>query len=118
MWVSCPNGRVTLSDTLSPAQVTEDVHRLLHQGLYHFVCRGKVSVKGKGEMLTYFLEGRADSSGSQGLTRLHKPCSYRRAGLRGRLAMGRPPGAPMVRATLGALQGAQHPPLGVVGKDA
>lgn len=99
-------------------QVTEDVHRLLHQGLYHFVCRGKVSVKGKGEMLTYFLEGRADGSGSQGLTRLHKPCSYRRAGLRGRLAMGRPPGAPMVRATMGALQGAQHPPLGVVGKEA
>ncbi|XP_012694868.2 adenylate cyclase type 1 [Clupea harengus] len=41
-------------------QVTEDVFRLL-QGHYEFMCRGKVTVKGKGEMLTYFLEGRAQS---------------------------------------------------------
>ncbi|XP_030628435.1 adenylate cyclase type 1 [Chanos chanos] len=39
-------------------QVTEDVYCLLC-GQYHFVCRGKVSVKGKGQMLTYFLEGRS-----------------------------------------------------------
>ena len=40
--------------------MTEDVFRLL-QGHYEFMCRGKVTVKGKGEMLTYFLEGRAQS---------------------------------------------------------
>uniref|UniRef100_A0ABI7X3J4 Adenylate cyclase type 1 n=1 Tax=Felis catus TaxID=9685 RepID=A0ABI7X3J4_FELCA len=28
-------------------QVTEEVHRLLRRGTYRFVCRGKVSVKGK-----------------------------------------------------------------------
>ncbi|XP_067086288.1 LOW QUALITY PROTEIN: adenylate cyclase type 1-like [Osmerus mordax] len=39
-------------------QVTEDVHRIV-SAHYDFVCRGKVSVKGKGQMLTYFLEGRS-----------------------------------------------------------
>ncbi|XP_056621411.1 adenylate cyclase type 1 [Triplophysa dalaica] len=42
-------------------QVTEDVFRLL-SGHYRFLCRGQVSVKGKGQMLTYFLEGRASQS--------------------------------------------------------
>uniref|UniRef100_A0A9J7YG30 Adenylate cyclase type 1 n=1 Tax=Cyprinus carpio carpio TaxID=630221 RepID=A0A9J7YG30_CYPCA len=43
-------------------QVTEDVFRLL-SGYYHFQCRGQVSVKGKGQMLTYFLEGRTAQAG-------------------------------------------------------
>ncbi|XP_062251808.1 adenylate cyclase type 1 [Platichthys flesus] len=38
-------------------QVTEDVYRVLTDH-YDFVCRGQVSVKGKGQMLTYILEGR------------------------------------------------------------
>uniref|UniRef100_A0A3B5AMI8 Adenylate cyclase type 1 n=1 Tax=Stegastes partitus TaxID=144197 RepID=A0A3B5AMI8_9TELE len=42
-------------------QVTEDVYRLITQ-YYNFVCRGQVSVKGKGQMLTYFLEGRRQAS--------------------------------------------------------
>ncbi|XP_068446068.1 adenylate cyclase type 1-like isoform X1 [Clinocottus analis] len=42
-------------------QVTEDVHRLMAD-YYDFVCRGQVSVKGKGQMLTYFLEGRRQGS--------------------------------------------------------
>ncbi|KAE8597127.1 hypothetical protein XENTR_v10016361 [Xenopus tropicalis] len=46
-------------------QVTEDVHRILKSCNYEFVCRGKVSVKGKGEMLTYFLEGKIDGTNSQ-----------------------------------------------------
>lgn len=44
-----------------PLQVTEDVHRLITD-YYNFVCRGQVSVKGKGQMLTYFLEGRRQGS--------------------------------------------------------
>lgn len=43
-------------------QVTEDVHRLIAD-YYQFVCRGQVSVKGKGQMLTYFLEGRSLQAG-------------------------------------------------------
>nr|XP_014683825.2 adenylate cyclase type 1 isoform X1 [Equus asinus] len=54
-------------------QVTEEVHRLLRRGAYRFVCRGKVSVKGKGEMLTYFLEGRTDGNGSQSRTAENDP---------------------------------------------
>ncbi|XP_072009218.1 adenylate cyclase type 1 isoform X3 [Engystomops pustulosus] len=46
-------------------QVTEDVHRILKRCNYEFVCRGKVSVKGKGEMLTYFLEGKIDGINAQ-----------------------------------------------------
>ncbi|XP_037325818.2 adenylate cyclase type 1-like [Pungitius pungitius] len=42
-------------------QVTEDVHRLITD-YYDFVCRGQVSVKGKGQMLTYFLEWRRPGS--------------------------------------------------------
>lgn len=44
-------------------QVTEEVYRLLNTN-YDLVCRGKVSVKGKGEMLTYFLEGKVQCVGS------------------------------------------------------
>ncbi|XP_076186844.1 adenylate cyclase type 1 isoform X2 [Aptenodytes patagonicus] len=46
-------------------QVTEEVQRILKRCSYEFMCRGKVSVKGKGEMLTYFLEGKADGNNSQ-----------------------------------------------------
>uniref|UniRef100_A0A672YYC4 adenylate cyclase n=1 Tax=Sphaeramia orbicularis TaxID=375764 RepID=A0A672YYC4_9TELE len=42
-------------------QVTEDVYRLITDS-YDFVCRGQVSVKGKGQMLTYFLNGRKQGS--------------------------------------------------------
>ncbi|XP_028300376.1 adenylate cyclase type 1 isoform X2 [Gouania willdenowi] len=41
-------------------QVTEDVYRLISEQ-YDFVCRGQVSVKGKGQMLTYILKGRSHS---------------------------------------------------------
>ncbi|XP_059253136.1 adenylate cyclase type 1 isoform X1 [Mustela nigripes] len=113
-------------------QVTEEVHRLLRKGTYRFVCRGKVSVKGKGEMLTYFLEGRTDRNGSQArsLNAERKMCAYGRPGLQTRLGTGPPPMAPMagppVRAGLGALQGSglppgphgQHPPPGAAGKEA
>ncbi|XP_048064594.1 adenylate cyclase type 1 [Megalobrama amblycephala] len=58
-------------------QVTEDVFRLL-SGYYHFLCRGQVSVKGKGEMLTYFLEGRTPQdtlhTQSKSLERGSSPC--------------------------------------------
>ncbi|XP_072537718.1 adenylate cyclase type 1 [Salminus brasiliensis] len=45
-------------------QVTEDVFRLL-SGHYRFLCRGQVSVKGKGQMLTYFLEGWSNEGSLQ-----------------------------------------------------
>lgn len=82
-----------------PTQVTEDVHRLLKRCPYHFVCRGKVSVKGKGEMLTYFLEGRTDGNGpgARSLPLDQRLCPYGRGGLQGR----RPPLGPAARPPLG-----------------
>lgn len=57
--------------------MTEDVFRLL-SGRYHFLCRGQVSVKGKGQMLTYFLESWSHEgplqSCSQSLEHQGSPC--------------------------------------------
>ncbi|CAG2166355.1 unnamed protein product [Oppiella nova] len=39
-------------------QCTEDVYQLLKDYPYDFQCRGRVKVKGKGEMTTYFLIDR------------------------------------------------------------
>ncbi|XP_019482111.1 PREDICTED: adenylate cyclase type 1 [Hipposideros armiger] len=113
IWGNTVNVASRMDSTGVPGriQVTEEVHRLLSQGAYRFLCRGKVSVKGKGEMLTYFLEGRTDGNGSQtrSLNSGRKMCLYGRAGLQTRLASGRPPLPPMaslpVGAGLGALQG-------------
>lgn len=87
------------------------MHRLLRQGAYRFLCRGKVSVKGKGEMLTYFLEGRTDGNGPQTrpLSSERRTFPYGRAGLQTGLATG----CPRVGAGPGALQGsglAPRPP--------
>lgn len=43
-------------------QVTEEVFQCLKDLPYQFACRGKVKVKGKGEMTTYFLTDRAPVS--------------------------------------------------------
>lgn len=39
-------------------QVTEEVYQVLKNYPYEFQCRGKVKVKGKGDMTTYFLIDR------------------------------------------------------------
>lgn len=39
-------------------QVTEEVFHVLRNYPYEFQCRGKVKVKGKGDMTTYFLTDR------------------------------------------------------------
>ena len=44
-------------------KVTEDVYQVLNKArAYEFQCRGKIKVKGKGEMTTYFLTGRRAAS--------------------------------------------------------
>lgn len=101
-------------------QVTEDVHRLLRKCPYHFVCRGKVSVKGKGEMLTYFLEGRTDGSGSQprSLSLGQKMCPYGRGGLQARRPPLGPAAGPLVGAGLPQQPAAQFLPPAAAGKEA
>lgn len=39
-------------------QVTQEVYQILHARGYPLTCRGTVQVKGKGNMVTYFLHGR------------------------------------------------------------
>ena len=40
-------------------QVTQEVYQILHPKGYPLTCRGHVNVKGKGEMVTYFLDGHS-----------------------------------------------------------
>ncbi|XP_067462076.1 adenylate cyclase type 1-like isoform X1 [Thunnus thynnus] len=65
IWGNTVNVASRMDSTGVPGkiQVTEEVYRLLNTN-YDLVCRGKVSVKGKGEMLTYFLEGKVQDLGS------------------------------------------------------
>ncbi|XP_035284273.1 adenylate cyclase type 1-like isoform X1 [Anguilla anguilla] len=66
IWGNTVNVASRMDSTGIPGkiQVTEDVYRMLNDD-YDLVCRGKVSVKGKGEMLTYFLEGKTQTSRTQ-----------------------------------------------------
>ncbi|XP_077376188.1 adenylate cyclase type 1-like isoform X2 [Festucalex cinctus] len=65
IWGNTVNVASRMDSTGVPGkiQVTEEVYRLLSAD-YDLVCRGKVSVKGKGEMLTYFLEGKVQGVGT------------------------------------------------------
>uniref|UniRef100_UPI00358DF400 adenylate cyclase type 1 n=1 Tax=Myxine glutinosa TaxID=7769 RepID=UPI00358DF400 len=75
IWGNTVNVASRMDSTGLPGkiQVSEDVFRILKRCGYKFTCRGKVSVKGKGEMLTYFLDGKpAALSGTNGGPR---PCT-------------------------------------------
>ncbi|KAM4604747.1 adenylate cyclase type 1-like [Polymixia lowei] len=65
IWGNTVNVASRMDSTGVPGkiQVTEEVYRFLNSN-YDLVCRGKVSVKGKGEMLTYFLEGKVQGVGT------------------------------------------------------
>lgn len=101
-------------------QVTEEVHRLLKRCSYQFVCRGKVSVKGKGEMLTYFLEGRTDGNSSHGRSfRLERRmCPYGRGGGQARRFPLCPAAGPPIRPGLPPAPTSQCLPSTAAGKEA
>lgn len=40
------------------AQVVEDCYDILKEYGFHFVRRGPIFVKGKGELLTFFMKGK------------------------------------------------------------
>ncbi|KAL1138220.1 hypothetical protein AAG570_009911 [Ranatra chinensis] len=60
IWGNTVNVASRMDSTGLPnhTQVTEDVYQVLKNQPYEFQCRGKVKVKGKGEMTTYFLTDR------------------------------------------------------------
>lgn len=43
-------------------QVTHEMYQILHKYGYPLTCRGTIKVKGKGDMITYFLTGPPSSS--------------------------------------------------------
>lgn len=43
-------------------QITQEVYQILKPRGYPMTCRGSIDVKGKGSMITYFLNGPADSN--------------------------------------------------------
>ncbi|CAN7996131.1 unnamed protein product [Ixodes pacificus] len=65
IWGNTVNVSSRMDSTGLPnhTQVTEEVYQLLRDGPYVFQCRGKVKVKGKGEMTTYFLVDRKTAPG-------------------------------------------------------
>ncbi|XP_018896468.2 adenylate cyclase type 1 isoform X1 [Bemisia tabaci] len=60
IWGNTVNVASRMDSTGLPnhTQVTEEVFQALKNHPYEFQCRGKVKVKGKGEMTTYFLTDR------------------------------------------------------------
>ncbi|XP_042877202.1 adenylate cyclase type 1-like isoform X5 [Penaeus japonicus] len=63
IWGNTVNVASRMDSTGLPnhTQVTEEVYQVLRKGPYQFQCRGKVKVKGKGEMTTYFLVDRKEA---------------------------------------------------------
>merc|ERR1719458_2084932 len=61
IWGNTVNVASRMDSTGLPdhTQVTEDIYEVLRNLPYEFTCRGKVKVKGKGDMTTYFLSIQA-----------------------------------------------------------
>uniref|UniRef100_T1J6T7 adenylate cyclase n=1 Tax=Strigamia maritima TaxID=126957 RepID=T1J6T7_STRMM len=64
IWGNTVNVASRMDSTGLPnhTQVTEEVYQTLKNYPYDFQCRGKVKVKGKGEMTTYFLVSRKQTA--------------------------------------------------------
>ena len=60
IWGNTVNVASRMDSTGVPnqTQCTEDVFEVLKSHAYEFQCRGKIKVKGKGDMTTYFLTNR------------------------------------------------------------
>ena len=60
IWGNTVNVASRMDSTGVPnqTQCTEDVFEVLKTHAYEFQCRGKIKVKGKGDMTTYFLTNR------------------------------------------------------------
>uniref|UniRef100_A0A023F2N2 adenylate cyclase n=4 Tax=Triatominae TaxID=70999 RepID=A0A023F2N2_TRIIF len=79
IWGNTVNVASRMDSTGLPnhTQVTEEVYHVLRGHPYEFQCRGKVKVKGKGEMTTYFLTDRKQP----GTIRVEELSSIRAAGI-------------------------------------
>ncbi|KAK7788778.1 hypothetical protein R5R35_000603 [Gryllus longicercus] len=59
IWGNAVNvaSRMDSTGILDHIQVTQEMYQILHAKGYPLTCRGSIKVKGKGEMVTYFLNG-------------------------------------------------------------
>lgn len=62
IWGNAVNvaSRMDSTGVLDGIQVTQEVRDVLSAKGYPLTCRGSIQVKGKGSMVTYFLDGPAD----------------------------------------------------------
>lgn len=62
IWGNAVNvaSRMDSTGVLDSIQVTQEVYQILHSKGYPLSCRGSIEVKGKGTMVTYFLNGFAN----------------------------------------------------------
>ena len=62
IWGNTVNVASRMDSTGLPnhTQVTQEVYEVLKHSPYEFQCRGNVTVKGKGEMTTYWVESKAN----------------------------------------------------------
>lgn len=67
IWGNAVNvaSRMDSTGEVEKIQVTQEVYNILQPIGYTFECRGYISVKGKGNMLTYFLVGRRSEGQSK-----------------------------------------------------
>lgn len=70
IWGNAVNvaSRMESTGVLDGIQVTQEVHDILIAKGYPLTCRGTIQVKGKGSMVTYFLDGPRNSSHTSGTT--------------------------------------------------
>lgn len=66
IWGNAVNvaSRMDSTGVLDGIQVTQEVHDILVTKGYPLTCRGTIQVKGKGSMITYFLDGPRDNTKS------------------------------------------------------
>ncbi|KAM0729253.1 Adenylate cyclase type 6 [Formica fusca] len=64
IWGNAVNvaSRMDSTGVLDGIQVTQEVRDILIAKGYPFTCRGTIQVKGKGSMITYFLDGPKDNT--------------------------------------------------------
>lgn len=64
IWGNAVNvaSRMDSTGVLDHTQVTQEIFQILEPRGYRLTCRGTINVKGKGSMLTYFLNGKEEKS--------------------------------------------------------
>ncbi|XP_076397120.1 adenylate cyclase type 6 isoform X1 [Megachile rotundata] len=73
IWGNAVNvaSRMESTGVLDGIQVTQEVHDILVTKGYPLTCRGSIQVKGKGSMITYFLDGPRNSTNVNNETKMN-----------------------------------------------